>query len=130
MKAKNGRIKRSWPATSGLPGSTPADQGRADYGPLPDGLYTARFDKTLDIESAQGLWDQLKWIIKSPRWGYIVTPLEPLPATETYGRGDFSIHGGFFPGSKGCIDLTSRNSDFHVLMRLYKRNLTVVVKYP
>lgn len=129
LKTRNGRLKRSWPATSGAPGSAPSGQSRADYGPIPEGRYSARFDKTLDIESGQDLWDQLKWIIKSPRWGLIVTPLEPLQGTKTYGRGDFSIHGGFFPGSKGCIDLTFKNDDFHALLRLYRKNIDVLVKY-
>ena len=46
-----------------------------------------------------------------------------------YGRGDFYIHGGNEPGSKGCIDLTDHNQDFYMFLRLYKRNMKLIVKY-
>jgi hypothetical protein len=129
LKAGNGKVKKSWPAVSGLPGSKSSDQSKADLGPIPEGVYLTRFDKTLDIASSKNLWDATKWIVKSPSWGFIATPLEPSKTTNTFGRGDFYIHGGFFPGSKGCIDLTLNNAAFHIILRLYKRNLKLLVKY-
>jgi hypothetical protein len=130
LKTGNGKRKRTWTATSGTPGSKPKDQDRKDFGPIPEGTYIARFDQTLDISSSQNLWDALKWLLKSPSWGLIATPLEPDEKTNTFGRHNFYLHGGFFPGSRGCIDLTSQNQEFHIAMRLYKRNMKLVVKYP
>lgn len=129
LKTINGKIKKQWPAVSGFPGTTQSDQNQADKGPLPEGIYTAHFDQTLDFQQHQGLWDAIKWLIKSPAWGWIATPLTPSPKTNTFGRGNFYIHGGNSPGSKGCIDLTDQNENFHVIVRLYKRNLKLVVKY-
>lgn len=129
LKTQNGRIKRKWAAFSGDLLSTIKDQKKSDFGPLPEGNYIARFDKTIDYASAESLWDTVKWLIKKPSWGLIVTPLEADAKTNTYGRGSFYIHGGEAPGSKGCIDLADQNASFHTVMRLYHRNLKVVVKY-
>ena len=38
--------------------------------------------------------------------------MEPSKETDTYGRNDFSIHGGVAFGSAGCIDLRTEISDF------------------
>lgn len=129
LKSQNGRIKRKWKATSGRPGSTPEDQHKADFGPLPEGEYTVEFDKTIDYTKSKSLWDKLKWILKSPSWGFVNTPLLPSKDNEMYGRGHLYIHGGNTPGSNGCIDLTDKNEDFHVLLRLYHRNFRLVVNY-
>jgi hypothetical protein len=130
LKSKNGKKKKSWRATSGMPDSTFLDQNKKDFGPIPEGQYLLRFDKTVDIKSSESLWDFAKWLIKSPSWGFIATPIEASDETQTFGRGDFYIHGGYFPGSKGCIDLMVDNGAFHTTMRLYKRNVRLVVKYP
>ncbi|MGK5093523.1 DUF3892 domain-containing protein [Deltaproteobacteria bacterium TL4] len=129
LKAQNGRIKRKWKATAGNQGSTAQDQYKSDYGPLPEGEYEVRFDKTLDFENSKSLWDKLKWIVKSPSWGFVNTPLYPSKDNEMYGRGDFYIHGGTTPGSNGCIDLADKNEDFHILLRLYHRNFRLIVQY-
>jgi hypothetical protein len=127
LKTQNGRIKKRWIAISGDPKSTKQDQDKADFGPIPSGSYIVRFDKTLDYQNSESLWDQLKWLIKQPRWGLIVTPLEADSNTNIFGRGDFYIHGGDTPGSKGCIDLTDQNANFHSTLRLYKRNFKLIV---
>ena len=129
LKTKNGRIKRKWKAISGILGSTPKDQYKKDYGPLPEGRYEVQFDKTLDYQNSKNLWDKFKWIIKSPSWGWIITPLKPHKNNKMNGRGNLYIHGGSSPGSEGCIDLTNANKDFHVLLRLYNRNFNLIVKY-
>jgi len=129
LKTINGKIKLKWHAVSGLLGSTKNDQNKPDIGPIPEGIYEAQFRNTLDIESHQNLWDELKWLIKSPSWGTIVTPLMPDKSTNTFGRSNFYIHGGWVAGSKGCIDLTTNNNVFHAILRLYKRNFKLIVKY-
>jgi hypothetical protein len=125
----NGRIKKVWPANSGMPGSTSKDQHRKDYGPLPEGEYTINFDQTLDYENRESISDGAKWIVKAPTWGMVVTPLTPNPSNNMYGRDSFTIHGGWFKGTKGCIELQEHNREFHITARLYKRNFHLVVRY-
>ena len=60
---------------------------------------------------------------------WVATPLEPSHKNEMYGRGNFYIHGGNEPGSEGCIDLTNKNQNFHTFLRLYKRDIKLIVKY-
>lgn len=58
-------------------------------GPIPVGMYRALNPRD------------------HPTLGPVAIPLEPHPATETYGRGGFYIHGdngrGDFSASSGCI---------------------------
>ena len=44
--------------------------------------------------------------------------LAPHANTQTFGRDNFSIHGGSDPGSAGCIDLMSEMDDFADLMQV------------
>ncbi len=41
----------------------------------------------------------------------------------------FYIHGGYDPGSAGCIDLTGQNDNFHSWFRSYGKALNLVVDY-
>ncbi len=68
-------------------------------------------------------------MVKYPKWGFVATPLIPDSKNNMYGRGDFYIHGGNTPGSEGCIDLVNLNQEFHAFMRLYRRNLKLIVSY-
>ena len=129
LKSKNGRIKKKWAAFSGNSDSRIQDQNKPDFGPLPEGEYTVFFTKTLDVQTNEGLWDSLKWIEKSPAWGFVVTPLQQVKGNP-YGRGNFYIHGGLFKGTKGCIEINNlENSHFHAFIRLYKRDFKLIVKY-
>jgi|GEM_PF-3105711 len=129
LKAKNGRIKKKWVAFSGHINSNPMDQSKKDFGPLPAGEYQANFTQTIDANNAQNLWDTLKWIKKSPAWGFVATPLIPVKGNQ-YGRGHFYIHGGLFKGTAGCIEVNgTQNGNFHAFMRLYQRNFKLMVRY-
>lgn len=56
--------------------------------------------------------------------------LRPKADTQTFGRGNFAIHGGMSPGSAGCIDLTSEMDDFADLMQaLGQDEMDVQVDY-
>lgn len=55
--------------------------------------------------------------------------LEPSKETNTYGRDKFSIHGGMWPGSAGCIDMTSNIKNFVALFSFIDKDLIVEVKY-
>lgn len=67
-------------------------------------------------------------------WGNYRAPIIPKPGTNTYGRGDFYIHGGSFEGSHGCIDLTNEMDDFSKyygtwLAATKKKGIPLVVNY-
>ena len=49
--------------------------------------------------------------------------------TNTYGRDDFSIHGGVAFGSAGCIDLTSDMDNFVALFDYIGNDLIIKVEY-
>ena len=55
--------------------------------------------------------------------------LEPAKETNTYGRDNFSIHGGEEPGSAGCIDLTSEMPAFADWFKKNGKDLIIKVKY-
>lgn len=55
--------------------------------------------------------------------------LEPSKETNTYGRDKFSIHGGMWPGSAGCIDMTGQISQFTYWLESTGKDLLVYVKY-
>lgn len=69
------------------------------------------------------------WPGGTDSWGNIRTWLTPLVGTNTYGRSDFSIHGGKTPGSAGCIDLTNKNNSFHNWLQSYGKPIKLNVKY-
>jgi len=127
----------SWPAVSGQPGSQgPEYQSYRDHGPLPQGGYRAKVSEMQRYEDT-GTWDRIKgfgghggWPGGPVSWGNYRTWLEPGHDTETFGRDNFSIHGGWFPGSAGCIDLTSEMDDFADLMQaLGQDGIDVQVDY-
>ena len=62
-------------------------------------------------------------------WGNSRVWLEPSKETNTYGRDNFSIHGGMWPGSAGCIDMTSNIKNFVALFEFVGKDLIVEVKY-
>ena len=129
LKAINGRTKQKWPAFSGKPDSSIDDQNQKNYGPLPEGEYAVSFENTISYENNEGLWDAIKWKIKSKNWGYIATPLEQVKG-ESYDRGNFYIHSGREIGTAGCIELVEDlNKNFHSFMSLYNRSFRLVVKY-
>ena len=62
-------------------------------------------------------------------WGKHRVWLEPSKKTDTFGRGGFYVHGGWEPGSNGCIDLTSQMDDFTKWFENNGHDLIVNVKY-
>ena len=55
--------------------------------------------------------------------------LEPSKETNTYGRDDFSIHGGWNLGSAGCIDMTGQINAFTSWLESTGKDLIIHVKY-
>ncbi len=122
-------IKKSWKADSGRPFTSPKHQSIKNWGPLPEGRYVVQINRTLRFSTATSWKEKVKWILRSPGWGLIATPLEPDFKTPN-GRNGFLIHGGgWILGSRGCIYLKSLNDDFHRVMTHYERNVWLVVEY-
>ena len=134
---ENGQPMMSWPAVSGRPGTQgPEHQSYRDYGPLPQGNYQAkvsemqRYEDVGFADRAAGIAGYGPWPHGTPAWGNYRFWLTPKSDTKTLGRDNFSIHGGMFPGSAGCIDLTSEMDDFADLMQaLGQDEVDVQVEY-
>lgn len=134
---ENGEPILSWPAVSGRPQTQgPEYQSYRDHGPLPQGAYRAKISELQRYEDL-GRWDRIKnsvgggpWPHGKPAWGNYRVWLAPDHKTQTFGRDNFSIHGGWTPGSAGCIDLTSEMDDFAALMQaLGQDEVSVQVDY-
>ena len=71
----------------------------SNQGPIPYGKYTLNVSEI----SKPGLLGTLLRQTQGD-WGSWRVPLHPLPATQTFGRSGFFLHGGAIPGSAGCVD--------------------------
>ena len=108
--ALQGKTTQFFPAVSGKKDPTLGfvytidRQKMGREGPIPAGEYWINFDE---------LWENA-WYKRgsSSAWGNYRLTLHVFPATNTYGRGGFFIHGGSVPGSAGCIDLTTNMDVF------------------
>ncbi|MFN8208751.1 MAG: FG-GAP-like repeat-containing protein [Bacteroidales bacterium] len=94
------------------------DNGSFDYsvdrqklvgnGPIPEGNYYINANEVQTItpkDVRRGTFGVGAWPGGKRSWGERRVWIQPMPGTETYGRSGFSIHGGYVPGSAGCIDL-------------------------
>lgn len=134
---ENGEPIMSWPAVSGRPGTQgPECQSYPDNGPLPQGSYRAKISELQHYEDID-TWDRIKsnlgggpWRGGTRSWGNYRVWLAPDPHAQTFGRDNFSIHGGSTPESAGCIDLTGEMDDFADLMQaLGQDEVDVQVEY-
>lgn len=124
MLRENGEPIMSWPAVSGRPGTQgPEHQSYRDHGPLPQGSYRVnvgemqRYEDLSRVQKLIAPFDRGPWAGGTPAWGRYRLWLKPDASTKTFGRDNFSIHGGWTPGSAGCIDLTSEMDDFADMMQ-------------
>ena len=129
----------SWDAVSGKDGYRSSEyQNLKDTGPIPEGTYVARQSELQHMSSIDWIvgWSRLvnkewggKWPGSEYSWGNSRIWLEPSKETNTYGRDDFSIHGGWVPGSAGCIDMTGQINAFTSWLESTGNDLIVHVKY-
>ena len=130
---------RSWAAVSGKKGyQSPEYQDKKSTGPIPEGTYVAR-QENLQFMDLKGLVVGTAVVVKENRggkwpgsyysWGNSRVWLEPSKETNTYGRDKFSIHGGMWPGSAGCIDMTGQIGQFTYWLESTGKDLLVYVKY-
>ena len=132
---ENDKPIMSWDAVSGAKGyQSPKYQSVKDKGTIPEGTYVARQEKLQYID-VKGFVAGLvpgkhgEWPGSTISWGESRVWLEPSKETNTYGRDDFSIHGGWVPGSAGCIDLTSNMDNFVALFDYIGNDLIIQVEY-
>ncbi|MBQ9738694.1 MAG: DUF2778 domain-containing protein [Alphaproteobacteria bacterium] len=117
---ENGEMQKQWAGVSGQEGyQEPQFQGKRDLGPIPEGNYVLPKSEyqnwwrdTNFIEKSAGLLNKGPWPNLPIAWGTERVWMNPSNETNTYGRSGFSVHGGLFPGSAGCIDLTGQMNSF------------------
>jgi hypothetical protein len=103
VKAYSGR-----PLENGTFDYSIARQKMKGVGPIPEGTYFingSKIQTMSTVDAILGLAQVGGWPGGSFAWGEQRAWITPLTGTNTYGRGGFSIHGGYEPGSAGCIDL-------------------------
>lgn len=130
---QNGKVIASWNAVSGKPGyQSQGYQNLKSIGPIPEGVYVARQEKLQYITPyglVVGLVNRGTWPGSLYSWGNSRIALEASKETNTFDRGGFYVHGGWEPGSNGCIDLTSQMADFTKWFENNGHDLIVNVKY-
>lgn len=107
---ENKNVIMSFPATSGRIGVT--DRTLENKGPIPLGSYT------LDPKKISGGLEKAiqRNILLMQDWGFYRVKLNPQGVNTS--RGEFFLHGGFFPGSAGCIDIGTKDLElFRLLMQ-------------
>ena len=120
-------------------------QNMKDKGPIPEGNWMVKqkdlqnYDDLSSSEKALstvgGITGKIfkyplgKWPGGKVAWGKNRVWLTPDQQTNTYGRNNFSIHGGNFYGSSGCIDLTGNMDEFAQRLRRYHKDIPLRVKY-
>ena len=130
---ENDKPIMSWDAVSGKDGyRSPEYQNLKDTGPIPEGTYVARQSELQHITPygiIAGIANAGTWPGSLYSWGASRVKLEASQQTNTYGRGGFYIHGGWVPGSAGCIDLTSNIDNFVALFDYIGNDLIIKVEY-
>ena len=120
-------------AVSGKPGfQTSEYQNMKSTGPIPEGTYVARQSELQNITPyglIAGITNGGTWPGSLYSWGSSRIWLEPSKETNTYGRDNFSIHGGWNLGAAGCIDLTGQINMFTSWFESTGKDLLLYVEY-
>lgn len=87
-------------------------QNIADQGPIPEGQYWIQLKDLWQRGWKNSIVDLLPGVDTYRSWGNFRFSIHPFSNTIIHGRGGFFIHGGTIPGSKGCIDLTTKMDQF------------------
>ena len=117
----DGSVAGSWAAISGVTGhQRPSDQNLRDVGPLPTGNYSFALSDIQVLDQRNqwaGFLGRGEWPGGMASFGTQRAFLLPDADTNVLGRSDFSIHGGFWPGSRGCIDLGPNEEVYFATLR-------------
>lgn len=123
IKDADGNILSENYSVSGKPGYTdPEYEQLKNQGPIPAGDYTfspkkrivhdksfvqavANYANPFNYTSVKKLKSGMAG--GEVAWGPYHWDIAPKAGTQTYGRGGFTMHGGWIPGSIGCIDFAN-----------------------
>ncbi|MBF0135746.1 MAG: DUF2778 domain-containing protein [Magnetococcales bacterium] len=147
----DGKKVKSWAGVSGKDEFQDAKyQDMAAMGPIPEGKWDVKQknhqkfnDLTMSEQATSWIGGGLralkvdkilkknigKWPGGTVSWGDHRVWLKPAPGVETYNRSGFTIHGGWTPGSAGCIDLTDKMDDFADWFMKHGQDVPLYVKY-
>lgn len=149
-------VRHSVPAVSGRPDGegafvyTPERQQIPNEGPIPEGTYPVNLQDLQyikDVPVGNRIGGALSGVLKpllgkktgafpgdKPAWGVGRIPVQASQEQlDGSGRkGGFFIHGGYKPGSAGCIDLVDKDQHFFDLVEKYRgtrTNIPLTVDY-
>jgi hypothetical protein len=135
-------IVAQWPGVSGRENfGSGKDQEKAGQGPIPEGTYDIKQSRYEQINARNALLGLVPpqigkvgaWPGSVMGWGTERVWADPTKETVdsglTFGRKDMAIHGGWVPGSAGCIDLTGNMPSFAKTFRSLGRDLRLYVDY-
>lgn len=117
------------------------DQEKVGEGPIPEGTYDIKQSRYQQIDAKSALLGLIprdirpsgEWSGSVMGWGTERVWADPTKETVdnglTFGRKNMAIHGGWIPGSAGCIDLTGNMSSFAKTFRSLGRDLKLYVDY-
>ncbi|MBF0308079.1 MAG: hypothetical protein HQL56_00935 [Magnetococcales bacterium] len=145
----DGKMQKYWGGVSGKKGfQSKEHQGDKSKGPIPEGAWKVQQANLQELDSPEKLaeaWGNhaVQKVVNRfgsgekigsyssgvVGWGKQRVWLEPDEQTDIKGRGGFSIHGGWFPGSAGCVDLTNNMEDFSEWFKGHGRDINLHVKY-
>src|SRR5918999_256977 len=125
-----GEYLASFPATTGLPGTSVMHQPLKDKGPVPEGKWFIDPTQFSEAGVFRGIANALPKWLGGTDWGTWRVPIEPDNGTVTYVRDGFFFHGGERPGSAGCIDLGKYDNAFRELLRGHVGIIPVNISYP
>lgn len=130
----DGSVVGSWPAISGERGhQKPSEQNKPNLGPIPEGGYSFPLNQIQHLNRRNdfyGLFGHGEWPGTILAWGTQRAFLVPDTSTDTLGRSNFSVHGGWQPGSHGCIDLgPNEEAYFRAVRRLGSSSHRLIVQY-
>ena len=159
--SNDGRLLASFDAVSGHkdyfgtdPLDTMATKGYPEKGikggPTPEGSYKlgdyeklgGGLTKTMKLAVFFGLKDEsrlgshdMDTEARMVGWGNFRYKLIPSGANTMFARSGLYIHGGKFPGSAGCIDLTDQMDEFSKIYEFWKtytgkETIELIVDYP
>ena len=142
---QNNKVTNSWKAMSGQPDYQCKEFTNVpNKGPIPEGQWIVKQSNLQNFDDLS-LKDKAKsyigsitklfgvpagsWPGAQASWGNSRVWLEPAQETNTLGRTDLSIHGGWNYGSAGCIDLAPNMDDFKRMFQNHGNDMRLNVKY-
>jgi hypothetical protein len=98
----------------------PTAQNIPNEGPIPSGKYSYKNNNWKSQSKLRQIYNILKKGIgfSGGDWGDYNVPLDVITNNST--RSNFYLHGGFFKGSAGCIDIGANIREIYQLTKFQK----------